>query len=68
MNHQTLTLWAEAQEVVTPVEVAEQFVFFGAAELAAEVGLLSEVAAQLEEEARQYFESHPLYHFGRRLA
>lgn len=71
MNSKLAAFVNFAAEVETPVQEAEQFVFFGAAEWAAEYGILSEVAVAQEEEARQYYESHPeaLPHFGgRRLA
>lgn len=64
MNGKQLQWLEEAKEVATPVEVAEEFRFYGFVELAEEAGYLYAWGVALEEEARQYAESHPVGHSG----
>jgi hypothetical protein len=59
MNGQQLVWLAEAEEIATEVEVAEEFQFYGFYQLCEEVGAFYAWGVALEWEAAQYAESHP---------
>lgn len=59
MNERQLRWLEEAEEVSSPVEVAERFTLWTVADEAALEGLLFAIGREQWEELQDYLESHP---------